>query len=230
MKKIKNELINRIHLSIKLLEDHFGVPKQVVKGENLLFSLIHTILSQSTSDINCDRAYQELQLRFPTIELLAAASEEEISETIRSAGLYRQKSKRIKNILNWIQQEFGKLNIDEICAWPPEKVMKIFTSQKGIGVKTVAVLLTFKCGKDVFPVDTHVHRISKRLQLVPENATSETTFYNLDPFIPVGKSYSFHVNLLKLGRQICSARKPNCPVCPLKLICPSVTSFLNIKS
>ena len=228
MKKIKNELINRICLSIKILEDHFGVPEQVVNGENLVFSLIHIILSQSTSDINCDRAYEELRNRFPAIEMLAAASEEEISEAIRSAGLYRQKSKRIKNILNWIQQEFGKLNIDEICAWSPEKVMKTFTSQKGIGVKTVAVLLTFKCGKDVFPVDTHVHRISRRLQLVSMNATAETTFYNLDPLIPVGKSYSFHVNLLKLGRQICLARNPICPVCPLKLICPSATSFLNI--
>ncbi len=72
--------------------------------------------------------------------------------------------------------------------------MKIFTAQNGIGVKTVAVLLSFGCGHDIFPVDTHVHRISKRLKLVAEKSNAGKTFEILNPLIPHGKSYSFHVN------------------------------------
>lgn len=221
MEIIKDKLLDRIRQTIILLEEYFGIADQPERKTGLLTSLIHIILSQSTSDINSDRAFRELCARFPTNESLAAARENEISEVIRPAGLYRQKSKRIKEILNWVQMEFGRLNIDEICSWPVEKVMTTFTSQKGIGMKTIAVLLTFRCGKDVFPVDTHVHRISKRLHFVPQKATAEKTFYNLDPLIPTGKSYSYHVNLLKLGRQICFAKNPNCSTCPLKFICPT---------
>jgi len=216
----KKLVIDRIRKCVCLLESHFGELKQVRIKEDLIGGLIRIILSQSTSDVNSDRAYQELRNQFPTNDLLDQGSKKEIMATIRSAGLYRQKSQRIKDILDWIKVDFGKLNIDEICNWSNEEVINKFTSQKGIGVKTVAVLLVFYCNKDIFPVDTHVHRISKRLQFVHQNASAEKTFFILDPLIPTGKSYSFHVNLLKLGRQICHSRKPKCEFCPLNKLCP----------
>lgn len=210
----------QIKKSVSLLESFFGVPHRINNKTNLLDALIHTILSQSTSDLNCDRAFKSLREKFPTNELLYEAPTAEIAGAIRQAGLYRQKSERIKNILTWVKREFGRLNIDEICDWPTGKVMSVFTAQKGIGVKTVAVLLLFKCGRDIFPVDTHVHRISKRLGLVPDNASPEKTFTILNPAVPAGKSYSYHINLLKLGRQICLAQNPRCADCPLRKLCP----------
>ncbi len=209
----------RLKKSVSLLESFFGEPVQNIDATNLLDALIHTILSQSTNDLNCDRAFKSLREKFPTNELLYKAPAVEIAGAIRQAGLYRQKSERIKNILRWVKSGFGKLNIDEICDWPTGKVLSVFTAQKGIGVKTVAVLLLFKCGRDIFPVDTHVHRIAKRLNLVPGNASPGKTFAILNPAVPEGKSYSYHVNLLKLGRRICLAKKPRCVDCPLQPIC-----------
>lgn len=223
----RTSLRRRIQESILLLEDYFGEPRGVSDGKDLLSSLIHIILSQNTSDLNSDRAYQQLRARFPTLVLLEKARESEIATAIRSAGLYRQKSRRIKKILRWVRTEFGDLNIDGIASWPTEKVMEVLTSQEGIGIKTVAVLLLFKCGRDLFPVDTHVLRISRRLGLVPYKADAEKAFHILNPLLPPGKSYSFHVNLLRLGRQICLARTPGCSHCPLYALCPSAGKFLS---
>ncbi len=218
----RNPSITRLEQSIRLLDSFFGEPEKKASSGDLLDSLIRIILSQNTNDINSARAYRQLRLAFQTKELLAAASIIDIQQAIFCAGLYRQKSRIIKNILIWVKNEFGKLNIDQICEWPENKVFGKFTAQNGIGLKTVAVMLMFGCGRDIFPVDTHVHRISNRLRLVEINSSAEKTFTTLNPLIPKGKSFSFHVNLLKLGRQICLSRTPRCPICPLKKICPSV--------
>ncbi|NLP10632.1 endonuclease III, partial [bacterium] len=101
------------------------------------------------------------------------------------------------------------------------QIRELFQQQKGIGVKTISVTLMFACGHDVFPVDTHVHRLCGRLGLVPAEASAEKTFTLMAPRIPNGKGYSFHVNMIRLGREICQARKPACPQCPLKKKCPS---------
>jgi endonuclease-3 len=86
-------------------------------------------------------------------------------------------------------------------------------------VKTIAVMLLFACGRDCFAVDTHVHRIVRRLGLVPQKATAEKTFELMRPLVPEGKALSFHVNLLRLGRTRCRPREPQCPDCPLRRLC-----------
>lgn len=226
MAQTNNPHISRLKQCIRLLDSFFGEPEQSDFPGDLLDSLIRIILSQNTNDINSARAYKQLRVKFPNNKLLAAASILDIEQAIFCAGLYRRKSRIIKNILSWIKNDFGKLNIDKICQWPENQVFEKFTAQKGIGLKTVAVMLMFGCGRDIFPVDTHVHRISNRLRLVKINSSAEKTFTSLNPLIPTGKSYSFHINLLKLGRQICRSRNPRCDICPLKKICPSAENPL----
>ena len=143
----------------------------------------------------------------------------DIEQAIRPGGLGKQKSLRIKEILLWIHRTFGKLNIDFLCQMQPQQAIDLFCTQKGIGIKTITVVLLFSCGVDVFPVDTHVHRICRRLGLVPEKTSAEKTYWLMQDYIPNGKSYSFHVNLLKLGRTICLARNPQCEECPLSKYC-----------
>ena len=218
--------IGTIKQSVRLLDSFFGEPEQSAAPGDLLDSLIRIILSQNTNDINSARAYKQLRVKFPNNKLLAAASILDIEQAIFCAGLYRQKSRVIKNILGWVKTEFGKLNINEICEWPENQVIEKFITQKGIGLKTVAVLLLFGCGRDIFPVDTHVNRISARLRLVKINSSADKTFTTLNPLIPKGKSFSFHINLLRLGRQICRSRTPCCDICPLKKICPSAENPL----
>jgi endonuclease-3 len=179
-----------------------------------------TVLSQNTNDRNRDIAYQRLHDRFPTWQEVMQAERDAVIEAIRPAGLANQKGQRIQEILHWIQDQYGALNLDVLCDMDPQEAMDTFCQLKGIGVKTMAVVLTFSCGKDIFPVDTHVHRLCKRIGLVPANTPSaDKTFYLMKERVPKGKAFSFHLNLINHGRSICKARKPLCEQCPLTQVC-----------
>jgi endonuclease III len=185
-----------------------------------LDNLMLTLLSQNTNDRNRDVAYQRLRQRFPTWEAVLAAPVEQVADAIRPAGLANQKSQRMQAILRWIQTTYGALNLDCLCDMDPQDAMQTFCQLKGIGVKTMAVVLTFSCGKDIFPVDTHVHRLCKRIGLVPPDTPSaEKTFALMQPLVPAGKAFSFHINLITHGRTICLARKPACDRCSLREMC-----------
>ncbi len=201
------------------LEKAFGTPER----KNItdpLSNLMLTILSQNTNDKNRDTAYERLKRIYPTWEDVMTAPANEIADAIRPGGLANQKSQRMKAILEWIKQEFGSLNLARLCEMKPDDVIEKFTQLNGIGVKTIGVVLMFSCGVDIFPVDTHVHRICRRLGLVPDNVSAEKTFWLMRSLVPEGKSFSLHMNFLKLGRTICRARKPACPECPLNNLCP----------
>ncbi len=211
----KTETVKAI---VAALEQRFGVPQRDSELDPLS-NLILTVLSQNTNDKNRDQAYQRLRAKFPSWEAVMEAPVEAIETAIRPGGLAKQKSVRIKNILQWIYQQYGALNLDALCNMDTQEAIKIFCQLKGIGVKTISVVLMFSCGVDIFPVDTHVHRICRRIGLVAANATAEKTFWEMQPLVPSGKSFSFHINLLKLGRSICLARKPRCPECPINQHC-----------
>lgn len=202
---------------VELLEAHFGVPAWEGPRDPL-DAMVQTILSQSTSDTNSGAAFRSLKERFPSWELAAAADSREIAEAIRRGGLAGQKSVCIKDFLLWVKDRFGSFSIDAICDMQPNEAYEVFCKVRGIGVKTVAVTLLFACGMDVFPVDTHVTRICRRVGLVPEKASSEKIHWLMEPHVPEGKGHSLHVNLLRLGRQICLSR-PRCGICPLRRVC-----------
>lgn len=210
--------------AIDTLENTFGVPQWKVGG-NPLDSLINTILSQNTNDRNRDAAYERLRQQFSSWKEVMNAPRSAVAEAIRPAGLSNLKSERIQEILRWIEKKFGALNIDAICDQDPEKVIETWLPLKGIGIKTISVVLMITCGVDIFPVDTHVHRLCRRLGFVPLNTSAVKTFYAMQPRVPDKKSYSFHMNLLKLGRTICKARRPLCAKCPLQFFCPSAFTF-----
>ncbi|MFP4057120.1 MAG: endonuclease III domain-containing protein [Candidatus Brocadiia bacterium] len=204
--------------AVRALEAHFGVPERG-PPRPLLDSLVQTILSQSTSDRNSGRAFRSLRERFPTWEAALAAGPGEIEAAIRSGGLARQKSVRIHKLLRWVREESGSLDLSPLRQMPTEEVFAALLPLEGVGVKTVAVVLLFACGRDCFAVDTHVHRIVRRLGLVGQKATAEKTFERMRPLVPEGKAHSFHVNLLRLGRTLCRPRGPRCPECPLRRLC-----------
>ena len=226
-KRLHHKKLETTHIPeiIRRLEKEFGEPVWRGNGDPLS-SLIKTVMSQSTNDRNRDTAYTRLVERYPTWKDVMEAPAEDIAATIRVAGLANQKSQRIKDILRWINDTFGSLNIDFICEENPDKVIETFTALKGIGIKTISVVLMFTCGVDIFPVDTHVHRICRRLALVPENASAIKTYHLMQPLVLENKSYSLHMNFLKLGRQICIAQAPRCGKCPLNDLCPTGKKLL----
>jgi len=169
--------------------------------------------------VNSHRAFRTLKERFPTWGKALAASPRGIESAIRSGGLARQKSVRIHKLLAWARERFGSFDLNCLRHMPDDEVFKLLLPLDGVGVKTVAVMLLFGCGRDCFAVDTHVHRIVRRLGLVPEKTSAVKTFDRMRPLVPKGKALSFHLNLLELGRTLCRPRDPDCPPCPLRRLC-----------
>jgi endonuclease-3 len=184
-----------------------------------LDELVSTILSQNTNDTNRDRAFRSLRRRFPTWEAVRDAEPEAVIQAIRSAGLANQKGPRIQQVLREITAEKGELSLDFLEQMPPERAREWLQKFKGVGPKTAAIVLLFSLNKPAFPVDTHIYRVSGRLGLRPAKMTVEQAHtYLADLFAPE-TYYSAHLNLIRLGREFCLARKPNCPTCPLNDVC-----------
>lgn len=212
------DLRKRLRHLATVLEGLFGHPR-VRFDADPLDALIGTILSQSTNDANSGRAYDSLRLRFPTWEDALEAGPGEIERAIRSGGLARQKSTRLHAILRQIKEERGTLSLDDLCTWSDDEAFSWLGRFKGVGPKTVAIVLLFACGRDLCPVDTHVHRIVRRLGLVRQKASAGAAFETLRPHIPRGKGASLHLNLVRFGRTRCTARSPACRSCPLNGEC-----------
>lgn len=200
------------------LEELLGIPTWD-GTEDVLECLILTILSQNTTDVSRDKGYAKLREKFPTWEDVLQADADAVEATIRIVGLGKQKTETLKNFLSWLKMEHGELSLEFIHDMKTEDALDFLIQHKGIGIKTASVTLSFACGREVFPVDTHILRISKRLGLISSNCSAEKAHHELPQIIPKGKSYPFHMNLIYFGRQICNARKPLCEKCPLTQYC-----------
>ncbi len=181
--------------------------------------LVSTILSQNTNDINRDRAYVSLRRKFPSWDQVRMAEPDEVIAAIRMAGLSRQKGPRIQNVLNQIVAERGSLDLDFLKDLPLEEARAWLMKFKGVGPKTAAIVLLFSFGRPAFPVDTHIYRVTGRLGLRPEKMTVEQAHITLEKLFPPESYYAAHLNIIRLGREICTPRNPNCPHCPLCTIC-----------
>lgn len=203
---------------VQNLENTFGEPKLAAKSDPLAM-LINIILSQATSDANSDRTFQNLKKRFKTWDNVLAADETEIAHTIRLGGLANQKAKVIKDLLRQIKETHKTLSLKFVEKMPDETARDYLQTFRGIGPKTVACTLLFACHKEVFPLDTHIFRVLKRMGILPEKITDAKAHKLLDGLVPKGKFYSLHVNLIRLGRKICRPREPLCEECPLIEYC-----------
>jgi endonuclease-3 len=199
------------------LEEVFGIPK--VEQEDPMDCLIGCILSQNTSDVNSDRAFDKLKERFPTWEDALAARPRQIAAAIRCGGLADQKSVWIHDILTWLMRTRGKLDLKFLRKMPVPEAVRLLTGLKGVGMKTASIVMVFSCSRDVFPVDTHVHRVCRRLGLIPADCTADEAHELMAALVPKGKALSFHLHLIWYGRRYCKARNPSCPKCRLGRFC-----------
>jgi len=181
--------------------------------------LISTILSQNTSDVNRDRAWKRLKRGFSTWEEVLEADVDDIAEAIRPGGLAEMKAPRIKDILRIIKMERGELSLDFLKEMGVEEARGWLMSLKGVGPKTASIVLLFAFGKPAFPVDTHVHRVSLRLGLIPAGTSREKAHKILEELLPPEVYYTFHLNMVTHGREVCKAQNPRCEICVLGGLC-----------
>jgi endonuclease-3 len=200
------------------LEAVYGVPKPE-PGLDPLDVLIETILSQSTTNANSSRAFESLKQRFPTWEAARRARVGSIEMAIRSGGLSRQKSVRIKELLNEIHKRRGSLDLSFLKSAPLDDAKQFLASFKGVGPKTVACTLLFSCNRAVFPIDTHIFRIARRLRLIPEKCSDEEAHILMGEMIPRKRYYEAHINMIRHGRKVCRPRNPLCELCCLIEYC-----------
>jgi endonuclease-3 len=182
--------------------------------------LIATVLSQHTNDINRDRAFEQLKKRFPSWEQVLRAPVRSIASAIKPAGLSNQKAPRIKAILQRIAEaNDGNLSLEFLKEMPTGEALEWLKNLPGVGPKTAACVLLFSFGKPVFPVDTHIFRISKRLGWLDEKVTEAKANELLDQIVPNEIKYRLHLNMIAHGRQICRPQKPKCQECVLRNLC-----------
>jgi endonuclease-3 len=184
-----------------------------------LDELVLTILSQNTNDGNRDRAFDALRAKFPTWEAVRDAKERDVIEAIRPAGLANQKGPRIQQVLKAITKERGSLDLSFLEEMSVEEARGWLTKFNGVGPKTAAIVLCFSLNKPAFPVDTHIYRVTGRIGLRPERMTVEQAHPHLESLFPPETYYAAHLNIIRLGREICTARKAFCEKCPIKKLC-----------
>jgi endonuclease-3 len=184
-----------------------------------LDELVSTILSQNTNDTNRDRAFNSLTDRFPTWEAVRDSDTEDVIDAIKVAGLANQKGPRIQAVMKSITAQTGSLNLNFLEDWSTKQAYEWLLQFKGVGPKTASIVLLFSLNKPAFPVDTHIHRVSGRLGLRPRKMSADKTHEHLANLFPPETYYPIHLNMIKLGREICQARRPKCEICPLQDLC-----------
>lgn len=209
------------------LREVYGVPI-MAPHEQPLDELILTVLSQSTNDRNRDVAYERLRERFPSWAAVMEAPNEEVEEAIRPGGISKVKSKRIQEILGAIEGHDrlppsapDRLDLAWLRDVPVPEGQAYLCSLPGVGRKTAACVLLFAYGLHDVPVDTHVSRVGMRLHLLRPGAPFEELHDAMLALTAPGEELELHVNLLRHGRRTCHARRPDCPGCALRRMCPS---------
>lgn len=219
------------------LSERFPVPDKPRLAP--LDELVLTILSQSTTDENRDRAWRTLTERYPAGEVgeeadgaspagpiswesVLRATPAELEDAVRVAGLANQKAPAIHAALERLRAEAGRITLDHLEEMSDEEAIAYLTTFRGVGVKTAACVLCFSLRRPVLPVDTHVLRIARRLAWVPPRASADVTYTALSRTVAPSERFRMHMLLITFGRSLCLARAPRCGECPLEPECPRI--------
>ena len=204
-----------IHRRLRKVQGEFTPKKKLP----ILDEVVMTVLSQHTSDINSSRAFRGLRERFETWEDVLHAPTEDVADSIRSGGIAQVKAARIQQILSEIEKREGGLDLARLSQLPDGEVNEYLISLPGVGPKTAACVLLFSMNRPAFPVDTHVHRVTKRLGLIETRTGADKAQALLEPRIPPELRYEMHVQLIRHGREVCKPATPRCTDCVLLDLC-----------
>jgi len=206
--------------TLTLLRRQYGPRPPQIWGDGVSV-LVETILSQNTSNKNSQAGYRQLRRRFKIWNQVMNAPVEEVERHIRVSGLSNQKAPRIQSILKQIKERHGKVDLQFLTEMSDEDAFDYLIQFNGVGPKTANCVLLFAFGKELFPVDTHIHRIAIRLGLLDQKSTAEEAHDILKPLIAPKDRYEMHVLLIDHGRKTCKALNPKCEECCLLKACPT---------
>ena len=212
----------RLARIVALLDEAYGRPLLAPRLPPL-DELIYTVLSQNTADVNTDRSFAALKARFATWSAARDADVAEIEAAIALGGLAHTKAPRIKGILTALSKPGGEPDLGRLGSMTDAEAQAFLVGLPGVGPKTAACVLLFSLGQPLMPVDTHVHRLARRLELIDAGVGAEAAHEVLTALAgpEASEIYAAHVDLVRHGRRVCRARRPACDRCPLVELCPS---------
>lgn len=202
---------------IAILEQTYGSPRHG-NQEDPLDELIYIKLSQQTNEPKFRAVYEEMRNRFPGWQGLQTVPREELEAILRPLGFHRQRASHLIAITEKIVADRGQLSLAWLREIPQEESISYLMSLPGVGIKTALCVGMYSLGYDVLPVDVHVQRISERLGIMPQRLSDKKKHEWLNMLIPIGKRYSYHVNCVSHGREICR-KEPKCSQCLIQKHC-----------
>lgn len=205
---------------LRRLEGELGRPMPEPRGK-IVDELVATILSQNTTSANARVGYARLTEAFDCWAAAADAPVGRIERCIRPCGLSRIKAPRIRRILRQIRSDCGRISLEFLRRRKGQEVMAYLRSFDGVGPKTALCVMLFAMGRCVFPVDTHIDRMARRLGVLDRATPTDRAHEVLEPLIASQDRYAMHVLLIAHGRHICRARNPRCGACCLLDLCPT---------
>jgi len=203
---------------LKCLRASYGPRAPATRGRGVDV-LVGTILSQNTNAANSSAGYRRLRKRFSSWDAAADAPVRQIERCIRVAGLGRTKAPRIRAILRQIRGDRGRVSLEHLRRSSAEAAYEYLVRFDGVGPKTALCVLLLAFGMAVFPVDTHVYRITRRLGLIDPGVAPAKAHEVLTPLIAPADRHALHVLLIAHGRATCRAQRPRCEECRLLGIC-----------
>ena len=192
--------------------------------KNPLDELLFIICSTKTGEASYRSTFRSLKETFPTHLRIAEAPAEYIARPIASGGLSNLKAKAIRDLLDVIVAKFGEPTLKPLRKMSDKDAEAFLLSLPGVGKKVARCVLMYSLGRQVFPVDTHCWRIARRLGWVrptqKDRHCAPRDMDRLQSKIPPELRYSLHVNMISLGREICTPSSPRCDECPASALCP----------
>lgn len=191
-----------------------------------LDELLFIICSTKTTESCYRNSFRALKEFFPTHQEIAAADAGSIARAIARGGLSNLKAKAIRNLLDSIMARFGEPSLEPLRSMDDDEAEKFLVSLPGVGKKIARCVLMYSLDRKVFPVDTHCWRIARRLGWVrPTQKDGHCAPRDMDRLqtkIPPKLRHSLHVNMVSLGREICTAIAPKCGKCPVAYWCKKI--------
>jgi endonuclease III len=195
-------------------------PEEIPLRDDPVASLVRTVLSQNTTDVNADRAYTQLLARYRDWDAVLAAPLDDVMGAIRPSGLATQKARTIQGALLSIADARGALDLTFLRDMPPGDALRWLTALEGVGPKTAACVLLFSLGMPAFPVDTHCLRIGKRLGWLEPSCTADRAHAVMDGSVPDELKLPLHLGMIRHGRARCRPTNPICEGCVIRRECP----------
>ena len=206
----------RIGPILRILHMEYPRSRTALQFETPLQILVATILAAQCTDERVNQITPALFRKYPDAAALASADRQELEAEIRPTGFFRNKAKSIIGAARKIVADFGGVvpaRMDQLVTLP------------GVARKTANIVLSSGYGiAEGIAVDTHVKRLSGRLGLSRQR-DPEKIERDLLKLVPKGEWLDFNYMLVNHGRKVCQARKPRCPACPLRTLCPSAVKL-----